>query len=79
MTAKSGDMAIFVSWIPTEPVSKGANDSAILKTKAVVQPVAIDAPIWSNSDYKSQLCEPLSLLPIHFPVTVGTSPMVVSR
>jgi len=33
---------------------KTRDDSAVLKTKAVVQPVAINAPIWSNGEYESQ-------------------------
>jgi hypothetical protein len=52
--------------------------SAILKTKPVVQPVAIVAPIGSNGDRKCQFCEPLALLPVYFSVAVGTAPMVVS-
>ena len=40
---------------PIEPGPKNArDDSAILKNKAVVQPVAINAPIWSNGEYESQ-------------------------
>jgi len=50
-----------------------------LKAEAVVQPIAISAPIWSDAQHESQLCEPPALLPIHLSMTVGTSPMFVSR
>ena len=44
---------------PTEPIETEApgprheNDNPALETEAVVQPVAINAPIWSNGQHES--------------------------
>lgn len=40
---------------PCDDTTESRGDRAILKTKAVVQPVAVSAPIGSNSEHQSQL------------------------
>ncbi len=54
-------------------------DSPAPKTEAVVQPVAINAAIWSNGQHESQPCESPAPLPIHLSLTERTSPVSVSR